>query len=165
MWVRDYLRDRRVHFEALLHHPAGSAARVAHCLHVSGNQVAKGVLLRADSGYLLAVLPATHRIDLALLAESLRSERLEVADEDEVERVFHDCQPGALPPFGHLYGLRTIVDPSLAKSAEIVLEGNTRHEGLRMRYRDYEAIESPALASFAVPIAPSRRYSESRASN
>ena len=162
MWMRDYLRDRRVRFQTLLHPPAGSATRLAHCLHVSGRDVAKGVLLRTESGYVLAVLAATHRIDLKLLAESLRFETLELADAEEVERVFHDCEPGALPPFGHLYGIRTVVDPGLAGSNQIVLEGNTRHEGILMRYRDYEAIESPARASFAVPIAPLRVCPKSR---
>lgn len=152
MCVRDYLRDRQVRFKTLLHHPASSAARLAHCLHVSGRNVAKGVLLRTEGGYVLAVLPATHRIDLQLLAESLRCSSLELAGEEEIERVFHDCQPGALPPFGHLYGVRTVVDSALSRSSRIVMEGNTCHEGIQMRYRDYEAVEHPAPASFAVPI-------------
>ncbi|GAC1342100.1 MAG: aminoacyl-tRNA deacylase [Isosphaeraceae bacterium] len=160
MWVRDYLRDRRVHFQTLLHNPASSATRLAHCLHVSGRNVAKGVLLRTEGGYVLAVLPATHRIDLKILADLLRFSTLELAAEEEIESVFHDCQPGALPPFGHLYGVRTIVDPALARSHRIVMEGNTRHEGIRMRYRDYEAIEAPAFASFAVPISSAKLRAE-----
>jgi Ala-tRNA(Pro) deacylase len=126
--------------------------------------VAKGVLVRAGAGYALAVLPATHRVDLAALAPILdRSpEELRLAAEDEVEAVFADCERGALPPFGHLYGLLTVVDSSLAAVAEIVVEGNTRHEGLRLRYRDYEAIAEPIRARFAVPIAPRRRRAEER---
>ena len=157
MCVRDYLESRRVSFERMLHAPAPSATRMAQSMHVPGRSVAKGVLIKADGAYVLAVLPATHRIDLSRLAVVLGVGELALATEDEVGRIFNDCERGALPPFGRLYGLPSVVDASLAGGSEIVLEGNTRHEGLRMSYRDYEALEAPARARFASSIAPPRR--------
>ena len=113
---------------------------------MSGRQVAKAVLVRSGERYVLAVLPATCRINLERLAEILGGLPVRIATEDEVEQVFGDCERGALPPFGRLYGLTTVVDASLAGGAMVVFVGNTRHEGVRMRFRDFEAIEAPVRA-------------------
>lgn len=149
MAIRDYLMSRRVHFVRLLHQPAASATRRAQCLHVPGRHVAKAVLVRSGQDYVLAVLPATHRIDLDRLGQCLHAADLRIAGEEEIERVFVDCERGAIPPFGRAYGLKTIVDASLAGASEIIIEGNLRHEGMRLRYRDYEEIEHPIRARFA----------------
>lgn len=156
MYIGEYLHSRKVPFELMLHQPAPSATRLAQSIHVPGRHVAKTVLVHADGLFVLAVLPATHRVDLDRLATVLGVDSVRLATEDEVEHVFSDCERGALPPFGQLYGLKTIVDTSLARGSELVFEGNLRHEGLRMQYRDYEAIEAPLRARFATPIAPQR---------
>jgi Ala-tRNA(Pro) deacylase len=153
MCIREFLQSRSVRFELLLHRPAHSAAHLAGSLHVPGRRVAKAVLVKAGDAFALAVLPATHRIDTVRLAEVMGVDVLRIATESEVETVFADCEPGALPPFGRLYGLTTIVDSSLAGGAEVAFMGNTRHEGVRMRFKDYEAVESPIRARFASPIA------------
>jgi Ala-tRNA(Pro) deacylase len=157
MTIREYLRNRSVPFSVILHAPAPSSSRVAQAVHLSGQKVAKAVLLRSGSEYLLAVLPATHRVSLGRLGEFLGTADLRLATEEELDRVFTDCEHGALPPFGKLYGVPTIVDSSLAASGEILIEGNFRHEGLRMRFRDYEQVEEPRKARFAEPTAPRRR--------
>jgi Ala-tRNA(Pro) deacylase len=162
MTIREFLKSRHVPHEPLLHTPSASAAHLAQSVHVSGGRVAKAVLVRAGTGYALAVLPATHRIDLGKLGAALRATHVEIASEDEVEAVFFDCERGAVPPFGSLYRMTTVVDASLSGGSEIVIEGNTRHEGLKMRYRDFEAIERPIRARFAEPIAPRRRRSSHR---
>ena len=154
MCIQGHLRDHRVRFEPMLHRPEPSSSRRAHSIHVPGEQVAKAVLVSADDRFVLAVLPSTHRIDLERLAGVLGADRVRLAVEDEIVRVFDDCERGALPPFGRLYGLSTVVDTSLSAWSEIVVEANLRHEDLRLRYRDFEAIESPTRARFARPIAP-----------
>ncbi|MDB5352196.1 MAG: hypothetical protein JWN86_3443 [Planctomycetota bacterium] len=162
MMIREYLRGRHVPHETLLHSPSPSAAHLAQSVHVTGARVAKSVLVRFGAGYVLAVLPATHRIDMARLGSALQATGLTLATEDEVEFVFLDCERGAVPPFGSLYHLTTVVDASLSGGNEIVIEGNTRHEGIRLRYRDFEAVENPIRARFADPIAPRRKRSSHR---
>src|SRR5262249_11367670 len=122
-----------------------------------GQHVAKAVLVGVDSGYALAVLPATHRINLDRLRDLLGSREIRIATEDELASVFFDCELGALPPFGRLYGLPRVVDASLSSGAEVVFEGNARHESVRMKYRDFEILESPTKARFAEPIARGKR--------
>jgi Ala-tRNA(Pro) deacylase len=163
MSILNYLRNRHVRFEVLLHRPAPSAARMAETVHVPGRIVAKGVLVRAGESFVLAVLPSTHRIDLDRLGAFLGVETPRIATEAEVMAIFHDCERGALPPFGRLYGLTTIVDSSLAGGSEIVFVGNSRHEGVRMRFRDYEAIEAPMRGRFAAMICPKRHVPHRKA--
>ena len=149
MTIRSYLQSRAVDFDFLLHRPTHSATDLAGSLHVPGRAVAKGVLVRAGDAYVLAVLPATRRVDTARLSEILGVPEVRIATQPEVERVFADCEPGALPPFGRLYGLKTVLDLSLALGDQMTFVANMRHEGVRMRFADYEAIEAPIGARFS----------------
>ena len=160
MNIQEYLQSQHVGFQTVLHQPVPSSSRLAGSLHVPGRQVAKAVLVKTGAGYVLAVLPATARIDLARLSDVLDGAAVALASEDEAERVFDDCERGALPPFGRLYGLTTVVDTSLAAGSEIVCVGNARHEGLRLRYRDFEAIENPTRARFATTAVASRKQDD-----
>ena len=155
MYVLDFLRSRGIWFEALLHRPASSAAKLARSVHVPGGHVGKAVLVKAGHSFVLAVLPSTALIDLGRLSEVLGSPVPDVrlATPDELFEIFNDCEPGVVPPFGRLYGLTTLIDLSLTESTEIVFGANTRHEGLRMRFLDFQALEDPVRASFTRPIA------------
>lgn len=157
MMIRSYLQEHAVDFDFLLHRPAHSAAHLAGTLHVEGRSVAKGVLVRADDSFVLAVVPATHRIDLNRLAMALGAHDVRIAPESEVERIFNDCEPGALPPFGRLYGLTTILDTDLADRTELTFVANLCHEGVRMRLTDYRALEAPLAGHFSEALRPDRR--------
>ncbi len=156
MYVVDFLRTRHVWFETFLHCPASSAARLAGHAHIPGRSVAKTVLVKAGDGFALAVLPATSRLNMERFAAALRlePELVRLATPDEIDVVFHDCEPGTIPPFGRLYGLRTTIDVSLLEAGVLLFRTNARHQGLRMTVRDFEGIEEPLRAQFAEPIAP-----------
>jgi Ala-tRNA(Pro) deacylase len=151
MRLDEMLFDRQVKFERLSHRPTYTANRMAQALHVPGREVAKTVLVRAGRGYVLAVLPATHKIDLEQLRQRLGEDRVEMASEEEMDRLFPDCERGALPPFGSLYHIPTVVDETLAEDEQIVFEGQTHEDAIRMRFCDYEAVEHPARGRFAHP--------------
>lgn len=159
MGISDYLQSHGVPFKSLLHGPASGATRVARLLHVPGSTVAKAVLLfdGVTGGFVLAVLPATHRIDLTRLQSDFQASDLRLATEAELERVFHDCELGAIPPFGMLYGVPTVVDASLAQAEEILVESNCRHVSVLLAFRDFMATEKPAMTRFATPIDPTPR--------
>ena len=129
MGIRNFLLARSVRFEVLLHAPSQSSAHLAGSVHVPGRSVAKAVLVKAGEVFALAVLPSTHRVDTGRLAEVLGVSTVRIATECEVEEVFDDCEPGALPPFGRLYGLQTVVDASLSGSSEVVFVANTGTKG------------------------------------
>ena len=149
MRLDEYLTSQHVPFRRMPHRPVYTASQVAQSLHVPGQEMAKTVLLRTGSGYLLAVLPATRRVDLDRLRRELNEDRLELATEGDMERLFPDCERGAMPPFGSLYRLPTVVDEMITADEEIVFEGQNHEEAIRMAYRDYEAVEHPRVGHFA----------------
>ena len=149
MRLDEFLNERQVPFQRLHHAPAYTANRVAQALHVPGREMAKSVLVRTAQGYVLTVLPATHRVDLDRLRQDLHEGDIDLASEAEMERIFPDCERGAMPPFGSLYDLPTLVDESLAEDDQIVFEGQDHEEAIRMSYRDFEAVEHPRMGHFA----------------
>ena len=119
--LKSYL-DRNVSYDVVTHDPTPSSLRTAEASHIPGGSLAKGIVLRADGGYLLAVLPASRRIQLSAL-RTLIGEDVELADEQEVATLFEDCATGAVPPVGKCYGLDVIVDDSIENEPEVYLEG------------------------------------------
>jgi Ala-tRNA(Pro) deacylase len=149
MRLDEYLTQQHVMFETLPHQPVYTASRMAQCLHVPGKEVAKTVLVRTGHGHALAVLPANCRVDLDRLRQDLGEDRVEMASEEEMDRIFPDCERGAMPPFGSLYHLPTVVDESLTQDERIVFEGQNHEVAIGMRYQDYEALEHPRRGHFA----------------
>jgi Ala-tRNA(Pro) deacylase len=148
MQVCQFLTDQRVPFERLPHPPAFTARKRAKALHVPGRRLAKAVLLVGPDGYLVAVLPATHHIDLPALAQQLGG-RVRLACWRELVGIFRDCEWGALTPFGPLYGLPTLLDESIDAEGELVIEGNTFEEAIRLNGRDFERLVQPRRLRFA----------------
>lgn len=152
MNVTTFLNERKCWFERVPHQPTYSAQRMAHELHVPGREVAKTVLLRANGDYkfVVAVLPASKKIDFQRVSKLLGGSKIELATEIEIGTHCPDCEFGVLPPFGSRYGMRTIVDSSLSEDDEIVFEGNTHVEAIRMRFAEFRELEDPLVAPFAV---------------
>lgn len=149
MQIEQWLHEKGAAFEMLEHEPVFSAQEMAQAVHVSGDNVAKTVLLKADGRFVLAVVPASHHIHFALACEALRAEHVELARELDCARVFPDCEIGALPPFGSQYGVETLVDYALTEDDEIVFVGNDHRQSIRMKYRMYAELEQPGVSIFS----------------
>jgi Ala-tRNA(Pro) deacylase len=119
--LQKYL-DQTVTYELISHDPTMSSTRTAEACNVPGDYLAKGVVLRRDGGYLLAILPASHHIRLSTLKMQL-GDKVALASEDEIAQLFCDCERGAVPPVGEFYGLDVIVDDSIEAQREIYIEG------------------------------------------
>lgn len=149
MKLDELLVSRHIAFQRLPHRRTYTANRMAQALHVKGHEVAKTVLVRTGRGHALVVLPATHHIDLDQLRDDLGEDRVELASEEEMGRLFPDCECGAVPPFGSLYQMPTIMDESLAQDESIVFESQGHEQAIRMAMADYEAVEHPRRGHFA----------------
>ncbi len=114
--------DQTITYDTLFHEPTMSSTRTAEACHIPGDCLAKAVLLRHNGDYLLAVLPASHRIDLLELREAI-GEDVNMAGESEIDALFEDCVHGAVPPVGDCYGLDMLVDESIDRQPEIYFEG------------------------------------------
>ena len=102
---------------------------------------------------ILAVLPADHVINLEVLRKQVGCERLSLPSEREFVEEFASCQPGAMPPFGKLFGLELYCDRALAKQAEIEFNAGTHRDVIRLRYRDYESLAKPIVVDFTRVVA------------
>lgn len=122
-----HLHAQDISYDLLHHPPTATSIEAAHAAHIPGDWVAKTVLLEDDDGYVMAVLPATHRIDFGELHRQLHR-RLGLATEQELATLFADCESGALPPIGCAYGIDTIVDDSLAEQAEVYFDAGDHQQ-------------------------------------
>ena len=156
--VETLLQERAVAYEARHHPPAFSAQRLAACEHVPGQMVAKVVIAFADERMLMLVLPAPANVNLMKLAEATETENVRLARENEFAAVFADCETGAMPPFGNLYGLPVLVDRSLAGDEQILFQAGTHTDTIRMRYADFAELVHPRVADLAsrTPCLPYR---------
>jgi Ala-tRNA(Pro) deacylase len=146
MKIETFLQDKSVPFEMLPHRTEFGASRIAHALHVPGENFAKTVLLNVDGKLKLAVISASHSVNMETAKHSLVADHVELAPETELAKTFPDCELGAVPPFGSQYGVETIVDDPLTEDEHIVFEGNTHNQAVYMRYVDFEQIEHPRVA-------------------
>lgn len=134
--VRHYLGYQGVRYDVITHERTPDSNRSAHAAHVPGDQLAKCVMLKDSTGYLMAVLPATHRVDLGALRRQL-DRKLGLATDRELADLFQDCEPGALPPLGEAYGIETIVDESLIGSPDIYFEAGDRVTLVHVTGKDF----------------------------
>ncbi len=149
MNVSSFLDNREIPYSKVDHAPTFTAQQLAQAIHCSGDMVAKTVLLAVDDGFVLAVLPATHHVDLARAQQFMGAEHVDLATEHECGRHFRDCELGAMPPFGMQYGIRTMIDRSLVEEDSIVFESNKHNEAIRMQMNDFLALEDPIVANFS----------------
>jgi Ala-tRNA(Pro) deacylase len=147
--IQDYLFSHEVNYVSFDHEQAFPAREVARTLHVSGEDFAKAVVLHSDGRLLMAVLPASCRLDLHKLKEAVGAKHLELAPESELAKLCGDCELGAFPPFGNLYGMATVVDHSLSWSENIVFNAGTHTDAIRMKYSDYAKLVKPRIARFS----------------
>jgi Ala-tRNA(Pro) deacylase len=107
--------------------------------------VAKVVMVFVDGNMLMLVLPASHRADMAKVAAALGAREVWLTDEHEFSAVFRDCDIGAMPPFGNLYGVPVYVDRTLTERAMIVFQAGTHTDTIRMAYADYARLVKPKV--------------------
>ena len=146
--LRNYLENVRYAHDT--HRTAYTAQEVAQEEHIPGKMVAKSVVVKIDDGFALAVMPATARADFARLKSALGASEVRLATELEFTGLFPDCEVGAQPPFGNLYGVPVYVDTALAQDEEIVFNAGTHEETIRMRYADFERLAQPKVFHFAL---------------
>jgi Ala-tRNA(Pro) deacylase len=149
--ITTYLKAHRVHYAVVQHPVAYTAQEEAAVMHVPGRAWAKTVICLADGEPVFAVLPATHQVDLDRLRSALKARILRLAAESELQTFYSDCEVGAMPPFGPLYGHRVLVDSSLTADPEIVFNAGSHREAIRMTYGDFAALVKPVVAEFAAP--------------
>src|SRR2546428_1524298 len=141
--LKEFLDGRKVKDMSLTHSPAYTATEVAESTHIPGRELAKTVMVKLDAKMAMVVLPSTRKVDLNLLRESVGAEEARLATEDEFKSLFPDCETGAMPPFGNLYGLDVYVAPKLTEDEQIGFNAGSHTEVIKMKYKDFAELVRP----------------------
>lgn len=137
--VINTLTESQTEYEVVPHPKTYSSIETAHAAHVADDHIAKGVLLKDDTDYLLAVIPASQWVDLHRIKEELGRD-LQLASEEEVERLFSDCSLGAIPPLGSTYGVETVLDEALTSLASVYFEGGDHERLIRVTGEQFKKL-------------------------
>lgn len=149
--LKEYLDGHGIQYQSCTHSPAYTAQGVAHAQHISGRELAKVVVLAAGNRKLMAVVPANNRVNLEELGRLAGVPELRLAGETEFKDLFPDCELGAMPPFGNLYGMEVWADEALKCAPVITFNAGTHMETIRMSYADFERLVQPKTGSFSAP--------------
>ena len=145
----DLLETHHVRYRLRAHPPTYTAQEEAGAEHLPGRRVAKVVIALADGDTVMLVLAADRHVDFGAVARIVRHESARLAREAEIERLFPDCDVGAMPPFGHLYGLPVFLDEELAREPSITFLAGTHEESVAIMTEDFERLERPIRTSFS----------------
>jgi len=149
--ISNYLKKAGVSFDVIEHPLAYTAQEEAAVSHIPGAEWAKAVVCIADNTPVLAVLPAHYHLDLRELRNTLGAKNVRLASESEIEPMYEDCEVGAMPPLGPLYGQRVLVDRSLTGRPSVVFNAGSHRDAIRMSYRAFDDLVKPVVATFAAP--------------
>lgn len=148
--IEQFLGDQRLSYSVLHHRPAYTAQEEAAITHVPGNRWAKAVACFADDRPILAVVPASLLVDVDRLRDLAGAREIRLANEREFPSLYPDCETGAMPPLGPLYGQPVFVDRSLARGEEIVFNAGSHTDAIKVRYDDFARVVRPTVGDFGL---------------
>ncbi len=147
--IQFFLDEHEIAYEIYVHRPDYTAQETAEHTHTPGSAFAKTVLLWIDGNYAMAVLPAHHRIHVAKLRRALGAKEITLASEYELHELCPDCDVGAMPPFGNLYGLPVYVSAALEQNRQISFNAGSHVEVMRIDYADFKQLVHPIVLDFS----------------
>ncbi|HXZ18633.1 MAG TPA: YbaK/EbsC family protein [Candidatus Acidoferrales bacterium] len=147
--LKEFLDSHNVKYVVISHSVAYTAAGIAGLTHIPGRELAKTVIVKLDGDLAMAVVTASQRVDLALLKAAAGAKTVDLATENEFKERFPDCEVGAMPPFGNLYGMTVLADESLALDKEIAFNAGSHRELVRLPWEDFERLAQPKLTKLA----------------
>ncbi len=150
--LRQFLDGHGVKYVVLSHSTAYTAQEVAASAHIRGKELVKTVVVKLDGKMAMAVLPAPYHVDFDFFKEAAGAKSVELANEDDFGSFFPDCELGAMPPFGNLYGMPVFVAAILGEDEEIAFNAGNHRELIQMAYKDFEKLVSPQVIAFSSPV-------------
>ncbi len=146
--LKEFLDQEKVKYVSIVHSTAYTAQEVAASAHVTGRELAKTVIVELDGKMAMAVLPANRKIVLQELREVTGCDEVKFASEEGFRQRFPDCETGAMPPFGNLYGMDVYVAEALVHNDEIAFNAGSHTEVIRLAFKDFERLVRPKVMSF-----------------
>jgi Ala-tRNA(Pro) deacylase len=147
--LKDFLDGQNIKYVTISHSKAYTAQEIAGSAHIPGKELAKTVMLKIDGKMAMAVLPASHKVNFDPLKKTVEANNIELAGEREFKDLFPQCEVGAMPPFGNLYGMEVFVAETLSKDEEIAFNAGSHTELIRLAYKDFERLVKPKIVKFS----------------
>ena len=146
--LAEFLNEHNIKYVTIRHSLAYTAQEIAASAHLPGKELAKTVMINIDGKMAMAVLPASSKVNFETLNNAAGAKNAELASEEEFQRMFPDCEIGAMPPFGNLYGMEVFASETLAQDEEIAFNAGSHTELVRLAYKDFERLVSPRMVKF-----------------
>jgi Ala-tRNA(Pro) deacylase len=143
--LKEFLDSHGIRYITIIHSPAYTAQAIAHSAHISGREVAKTVILKADGKLVMAVLPATHKVNTDVFKHAIGANQVELAEEREFMDAFPGCELGAMPPFGNLWDMPVYVAERLTEDETIAFNAGSHTELIQLSYADFEKLVQPTV--------------------
>lgn len=143
--LKEFLDRERVPYQIIDHPLAYTAQETAAAAHVSGQELAKTVVVKLDGRMAMVVLPAAHKVNLEQLKRATGAHSVQLATEEEFATRFPECDLGAMPPFGNLYGMDTYVEDDLTEDEKIAFNAGSHTELIQLNYSDFERLAHPEV--------------------
>jgi len=149
--LKSFLDENKIKYVSIKHSSAYTAQEIAAIAHIPGKDLAKTVIIKIDGKMAMAVLPASFKVSFENLKDTLGVKEVRLAYEQEFIDKFPDCEVGAMPPFGNIYGMDVFVAESLAEDEEIAFNACNHTELIKMSFSDFEKLVKPKRIKFSVP--------------
>jgi Ala-tRNA(Pro) deacylase len=147
--LKELFDEAKISYEVYNHPLAYTAQEIAQSQHFPGDQMAKVVMLKVDGKLVMGVIAGNQKIHLPTARASLGASEVRLATEDEFISRFPDCEIGAMPPFGNLFGVPVYVDPAVEKDEAIYFNAGNHVQTVRLRYDDFEKLAHPSIVRLA----------------
>jgi len=143
--LKTFLDDNNIKYVSIIHSQAYTAQQTAESAHIPGKEMAKTVMVKVDNELAMLVLPASEKADLDLVKGAIRADSVQLASEGEFKDLFPNCEIGAMPPFGNLYGIPVYVEESLTRDENIAFNAGSHTELIKLSYNDYKRLVKPKV--------------------
>ena len=150
--LREFLDSHGVRYFVVSHSAAYTAQEIAAAAHVPGKELAKTVMVNIAGKMAMVILPASRQLDFECLREITDTRDVELAGEKEFAGLFPECEIGAMPPFGNLYGMDVYVSEELEDDDEIAFNAGAHTELLRLSYENFKRLVHPKVAKLSLPV-------------
>ena len=147
--LTEYLDKHHTRYIVISHSAAFTAQGIAALAHIPGKELAKTVMVKLDGKLVMTVLPAAFHVDLEALKQLTGGKHAEIAAEEDFRDLFPECEIGAMPPFGNLYGIESLAEESLGEHREITFNACTHRELIRLEWADFQQLARPRVMRFA----------------
>lgn len=137
--IQQFMVKHSVDYDLMVHEQSGCSHETAMAASIPEDHLAKAVILKDQKGYAMVVVPANNWVNLKHLKKLLKRD-FHLAEEDEIARLFSDCDPGAVPPIGPAYGMETFVDESLLELGSVYFESGDHQELVHTLGSDFQEL-------------------------